>query len=1752
MPPSRTTPSDGVSSKARTGQASRKAPLLPLVVGIGASAGGIEALKALLQALPANLPAAFVVVTHTPTHGKSRLHEVLSSFTAMPTRDLDPETLPLPGTLYTLPTGKDVVMRHGKLRLVKPKRAVPPHPIDRFLLSLAKDAGPRAAGVILSGAGNDGASGLEALARAGGLALVQAPESAQHGSMPESAVATGRADLVLEPRQLAQALARALSSPLLARSPEESVDRDALVQRILVLLREHNGHDLTGYKTSTVHRRVHKRMLLAGLNDLKSYVKEVEANSEERTRLFKELLIGVTSFFRDPDFFAALRAKVLPLLVPESGPGKTLRVWVAGCSTGEEAYSLAMLLDDYLENQDLACSFKVYATDIDQEAVAIARKGVYPLRFREGLPPRMAHRYFRNTDKEMVVLPELREHIIFAPHDMLQDPPFLRMHLVLCRNVLIYMTSDIQDRVLSILSYALLPGGVLALGPAEALPIHLDQFTPLDKKWRIFRHQGRDSVDLPCRPLRLSGLQSSLGRHPYPSPPPSPCDTAERALLRRYAPPAALVDPGLRILHLSGNTNRYLELPEGELNPDLIKLAKKHLRLRLRALLASVAKTREPGAAQARNESGEPVNLVVEPQLDKDGSLQGLLVMFEDVPADGAAAPEMNLHSFSEENLIWRYEAELQQANDQLQQAVEGYESLNEELKASNEELLSMNEELQSSNEEMEASREELQSLNEELSVLNAELSAKVDELAQEKAFVENLLTSTKLAAVFLDRDLRILRFTPEACDLFYLAPADQGRLLTEIKAKVDDPHPQDEAQAVVDGAPAPPRELRAPDDRWFLKQAFPYHSPSGEVAGAVLTYADVTLPKAAEEVLRRTNLELEELVATRTRALASAKEEAERRARELEAVMEQVPAAVLIARDPTGRIIQGNTASYELLGQSPGSNLSRRPSRGHVPPPYRSLQDGRELALDELPMQRAARGEYMTDMEMDIVPANGRVRSILGSAAPLLDSNGQVMGAVGTFLDITERKQAEREIRNLARFPSENPNPVLRVGRDFVVSHANKASRDFLAHCSGAVGKPLPGPYARHVNQAFLTGQAQRFEAKIGDRTFAMDLSVVMDEGYANLYGLDITERQQALEALRKSEERFRTLFDNHQAMFLLVDPDSGDIVDANASASRFYGYPRDELLSMRVRELNLLPPEEVAAYRKQAKEGTRTHFIFPHRLKSGEARTVEVYSSHLDVSGRPLLFSIVHDITERMRAEEALRESEDRFRTLVENAPEAIFVQTHGKFVYLNDAAVHLLGATSPTDLLGTPVLDRVHPDYRELATERIRMLNEERKAPPRRAMVFLRLDGTPVHTETMGAPTSYQQRKGSLVFMNDISERLTYEQKLTQAKEAAEAANKAKGEFLANMSHELRTPLNGVLGMLQLLKGERGLTNDQGVLLDTALESGRGLLTIINDILSFVQLEAGKISIQREPVQIGSLADSVCRAFRYDAAEKGLVLNARLHESVPAKVMTDPGRLRQVLFNLVGNSMKFTEQGSVSIDVCLLPWTPAPGEGLLLFSVADTGIGIPEDKLGVVFEPFTQADSSLRRKYHGTGIGLGIVRQMVQLMGGTICVESTAGAGTAMHFTLRCGLNVPARAGKRSPENGQGISLDGLRVLLAEDDRVNRFATTRFLERLGCKVAGAENGRQVLEKLELDEYDCIIMDIQMPEMDGMEATQAIRTGKDLAAKSAIPILAMTAHSLPGDREKFLAAGMDGYISKPVELEELVQALSLVLDRS
>jgi PAS domain S-box-containing protein len=525
---------------------------------------------------------------------------------------------------------------------------------------------------------------------------------------------------------------------------------------------------------------------------------------------------------------------------------------------------------------------------------------------------------------------------------------------------------------------------------------------------------------------------------------------------------------------------------------------------------------------------------------------------------------------------------------------------------------------------------------------------------------------------------------------------------------------------------------------------------------------------------------------------------------------------------------------------------------------------------------------------------------------------------------------------------------------------------------------------------------------------------------------------------------------------------------------------------------------------------------------------------------------------LAEEMRRREALaetlRDSEERHRTMLETCNEGIMaIDADLNVTYVNKVIADKLGY-GEAELLALRFTDLLFEE--DLALHRAEAERRRRGLPARFERRFRRKDGGELWVIFSASPLWDKQGRyaGAFAMFTDISERRQIERELVAARDAAEAASRTKSQFWANMSHELRTPLNGMLGMLHLLD-EMPLNDDQKVLVETALESGRALLTIISDILNLSQIETGKIGIARDSADLAAVAESVVRSFRHEAEDKGIALSCEIADPAPPELLCDAGRLRQVLFNLLGNALKYTEQGRIEVRVLSLPRSPDPRERVVLFCVADTGIGIPGDKIEAVFEPFTQVDGSLTRRHQGLGIGLSLVRKLVQLLGGSVCVESEPGAGTTVHFTVRCGVPQPAAATAEPRRAAPPASFPGLAVLLAEDDRVNRIAATRFIERLGCVVTCAKNGREVLKLLRTGDFACVIMDIQMPEMNGIEATRAIRTSAELGAKAQIPIVAMTAHAMPGDREQFLTAGMDGYVAKPVEMEELVRVLAQAL---
>lgn len=847
------------------------------IIGIGASAGGLEALEQFLRSVPADGGMAFVVVQHLdPTH-KGLLPELLQRATVLPVERVADRVKVRPNHVYVIPPNRDLSLMRGALHLFEPAASRGLRlPIDFFFRSLAEDQRERSAGVILSGMGSDGTLGLRAIKEMAGVTLVQEPASAKFDGMPRSAIDAGLADIVAPPEQLYARLVAYLqhassvvrSEPILDERDQSSLDK------VLILLRTQTGHDFSLYKKSTLYRRIERRMGLHQLDKIAHYVRFLQENPAERDLLFKELLIGVTSFFRDPAAWVQLRDQIIPMLLAARPAGGPLRAWAAGCSTGEEAYSLGIAFKEALEQvgPPKTFSLQIFATDLDPDAIAKARQGLYPENITADVTPERLHRFFLHEDGGGYRIgKEVREMVTFAPQNVIMDPPFTKLDLLICRNLLIYLTTELQKKLLALFHYSLNLGGVLFLGSAETVGGSSELFESLDGKWRFYRRQpfvGRlEAMDFPTAILPAPPPQAA---EPGPAKPAVNLQAlAEQVLLQRFAPAAILVNNQGDILYISGRTGKYLEPAAGQVNWNILAMAREGLRIEL--LDAFQQALRQPasepvvrrGLQVKTNGDYQTVDLTVQ-ILGEPEPLRGtVMVVLADVPPPRTTARRRKPGQPTADSvLIEHLEQEVKQLREAVQSSHEEMQTSQEELKSANEELQSTNEELQSTNEELTTSKEELQSLNEELQTVNAELQAKVDELSRANNDMKNLLNSTDIATLFLDDALRVRRFTTQAAKLIKLIPGDVGRPITDIASDLLYPELAEDVAEVLRTLVFVEKPVTCRDQRWFTARIMPYRTLENRIDGVVVTFLDITGSKAQEAELRRARDELAAMIA--------------------------------------------------------------------------------------------------------------------------------------------------------------------------------------------------------------------------------------------------------------------------------------------------------------------------------------------------------------------------------------------------------------------------------------------------------------------------------------------------------------------------------------------------------------------------------------------------------------------------------------------------------------------------------------------------------------------------------------------------------------------------------------------------------------------------------------------------------------------------------------------------------------------------
>jgi two-component system CheB/CheR fusion protein len=874
------------------------APAFP-IVGIGASAGGLEAFEAFFHACPADTGMAFVLVPHLDPGHESLLTEILQRSTAMPVVQALDQVVVAADHVYVIPPNREMAILNGVLQLSVPELARGMRmPIDAFLRSLAEDQAERAIGIILSGTATDGTLGLRAILGAGGVCMVQDPATAKYDGMPKSAINAGYTTHILPadkmPAMLLNIARQAtfrVAVPVVR--PEKAVNG---MNQVLLQLRSSTGHDFSLYKKSTIGRRIERRMAQHNIDDVAVYARFLKKNPVETQKLFKELLINVTSFFRDPEAFVALKDTILPPLLAGKPAGYVFRVWVAGCASGEEAYSIAIVLlelqDAIKARHEQELSIQIYATDLDDDAIATARAGRYPPNIAQDVTPERLRRFFIKDETGYKVKKDIRDLVVFAVQSVIKDPPFTKLDLLSCRNLLIYLESEQQNRLIPTFHYALKPDGVLFLSTSESITNHPELFSALDRKWKFYRAVHSAAATRAQAASYASWAENSHSRAPevvMNKPKQTNFDElTRRVLLQSYAPASVVTDLKGNILYVYGDTGRYLRPAPGQATLNVVEMAREGLQLDLRSIFlndpAHAVPTLNREVSVKTNGGFSMVSFSVRrmPTQHRDAGVEAgetlLLVSFQDIagsanppakPAGGgrggksgksggksASAPADQQH-------VEQLERELAYARENQQATTAEQQAFNEELKSTNEELQSTNEELQSSNEELETAKEELQSLNEEMVTVNSELNAKIEQMSDIQNDVKNLMDSSSIGTLFIDHHLFIRRYTPATVKIYRVIPSDIGRPLADIKSNIEGNDLLAELQTVLDTLIPIEREVRTTDGAWYLARMQPYRTLDNVIAGVVLTFTTVTDYKLASEAVKRAQVLAEGIINT-------------------------------------------------------------------------------------------------------------------------------------------------------------------------------------------------------------------------------------------------------------------------------------------------------------------------------------------------------------------------------------------------------------------------------------------------------------------------------------------------------------------------------------------------------------------------------------------------------------------------------------------------------------------------------------------------------------------------------------------------------------------------------------------------------------------------------------------------------------------------------------------------------------------------
>ncbi|MEI7429797.1 MAG: CheR family methyltransferase [Betaproteobacteria bacterium] len=1013
------------------------------IVGIGASAGGLEAFEQFFQACPAETGMAYVLVSHLDPNRQSLLAEILQRSTLMPVLEAVDQTSVARNHVYIIPPNREMSILNGILQLSEPEQAQGLRmPIDAFMRALADDQDEYAIGIVLSGTATDGTLGLRAILGAGGVCMVQEPSTAKYDGMPSSAISAGYATHILPVAKMPAALQELTRQTIYRqRVPRLATESCAThINQILLQIRNRTGHDFSLYKKTTIYRRIERRMLQHGIDEMAVYTRFLKAHPAEIEILFKELLINVTSFFRNPEAFATLKTVILPLLLADKPDNHEFRVWVVACSSGEEAYSIAILLREYLDETGKKITVKIYATDLDDEVIAEARRAHYPPNIAQDITPERLEQFFTRQDGGYKVNKVIREMVVFAVQSVIKDPPFTRIDLLSCRNLLIYLEPEQQERLIPTLHYALKPGGVLFLSNSESITTHPTLFSVLNGQWKFYHACHTKRTSEPST-VTVSGISSDASTAPPVPLMPGKAGTnniseqSNRLLLKSYAPASVTTDAKGNILFVHGDISRYLSPPPGPVTNNVAEMARDYLQTDLRKILLNGLNQSDPVINRkvlVKSQYGNvTVSFSVRRLPAKPHSEACLLFSFQEV-SESTKGHKTQRHSSIDKLRYEQLERELAYARDNLENTIEEQQTTNEELKSSNEEAQSFNEELQSSNEELETSKEELQSLNEELIVINTELNAKVLQLTSIQSDLNSLLNNISTGILFLDPELTIRRYSREILAAYPLIPSDVGRSLRDIKSNLEEDDLLLKLTTVLATRTPYEGEVRTSDGHWYLACITPYLTEDNVIDGVVLTFTNVTDFKLASETIKHQEA-----------LLKTAQKIAHLGSWELNLIT---------------KLASWSSEMFDIFGVPLSDNSVPFQEFLKIIAP----EDQQRVANT---LKAAVDTGAPYDAEYRIILPNGSIKYVRARAFPVFDAQQRVTHMAGATLDITESRKAEQlklDIVKMALEVSEGVintvgEPLIVLDSQLQVVSANRSFyRTFQTSAEQTVGQKL------------------------------------------------------------------------------------------------------------------------------------------------------------------------------------------------------------------------------------------------------------------------------------------------------------------------------------------------------------------------------------------------------------------------------------------------------------------------------------------------------------------------------------------------------------------------------------------------------------------------------------------------------------------------------------------------------------------------